>query len=68
MTNISIILSIPKGPTRWDRNLKGLSHERGCAISAENLGASPFNRDLTNNACIAGKIKTWTYSSSPVTK
>jgi hypothetical protein len=41
------ILSIPKGSTRWCKNLKGLSYERGLLKSAENLGASSFKRDLS---------------------
>jgi hypothetical protein len=43
------ILPIPKGPTRWRGNLKGLQHERGWLKSADNLGASPFKRDLSND-------------------
>jgi hypothetical protein len=44
-----IILSIPKGPTRWRGKLKGLSYERGWLKSADNLGSSPFKRDLSND-------------------
>jgi hypothetical protein len=44
---MEIILSIPKGLTRRRGNLKGLSHEREWVKSAENLGASPFKRDLS---------------------
>ncbi len=46
---MAIILSIPKGPTKWRWNLKGLSYERGWLKSADNLGASPFKRDLSND-------------------
>jgi hypothetical protein len=42
MSNIAIVLSIPKGHARWCGNLKGLSHEREWVKSAENLGASPL--------------------------
>ncbi len=49
MANMAIILSIPNGPTRWHWNLKGLSYERGWLNSADNLGASPFKRDLSND-------------------
>jgi hypothetical protein len=44
MANTAIILSIPKGPARWQGNLKGLSYKRGWLKSAENFGASPFKR------------------------
>jgi hypothetical protein len=46
MSDIAIILLIPKAHTRWRLNFKGLSHERRWVKSAENLGASPFKRDL----------------------
>ncbi len=49
MADMTIILQIPKGPTRWRGNLKGLPYERGWLKSAENLGASPFKRDLSND-------------------
>ncbi len=49
MADMAIILPIPKGPTRWRGNLKGLSYERGLLKSPENLGASPFKRDLSND-------------------
>jgi hypothetical protein len=49
MADMAIILSIPKGPMRWRGNLKGLSYKRGWLKSAENLGASPFKRDLSND-------------------
>jgi hypothetical protein len=49
MADMAIILPIPKGPTRWRGNLKGLSCERGLLKSVENLGASPFKRDLWND-------------------
>jgi hypothetical protein len=45
---MAIILSISKGPTRWRGNLKGLSYERGWLKSADNLGAFPCKRDLSN--------------------
>jgi hypothetical protein len=32
---MAIILSIPEGPTRWRRNLKGLSYENGKLKQAE---------------------------------
>jgi hypothetical protein len=47
MSDMVIMLLIPKDPTRWRGNLKGLPHERGWVKSAENLGASPFKRDLS---------------------
>jgi hypothetical protein len=49
MVDMAIILPIPKGPTRWRGNLKGLSYERGLLKSVENLGTSPFKRDLLND-------------------
>jgi hypothetical protein len=49
MADMVIILSIPKGPTRWRKNLKGLSYEKGWLKSADNFGASPFKRDLSND-------------------
>ncbi len=49
IADTAIILSIPKGPTRWRRNLKGLSYERGWLKLADNLGATPFKRDLSND-------------------
>jgi hypothetical protein len=49
MADTAIILSIPKGPTRWRGNLKGLSYERGSLKLANNLGASPFKGDLLND-------------------
>ncbi len=49
MADMVIILSIPKGPTRWRGNLKGLSFERGWLKTADNLGASPFKRDLSSD-------------------
>ncbi len=49
MADMAIILPIPKGPARWRGNLKGLSYERGLLKSADNLGASPFKRDLSND-------------------
>jgi hypothetical protein len=44
---MAIILSIPKGSTRWRGSLKGLSYERGLIKSVENLGVSSFKRDLS---------------------
>jgi hypothetical protein len=35
LSDMAIILSIPKGPTRWRRSLKGLSHESIWVKSAE---------------------------------
>ncbi len=49
MADMASILLIPKGPTRWHGNLKGLSYERGWLKSADNLGASPYKRDLSND-------------------
>ncbi len=49
MADTAIILSIPKGPTRWRGNLKGLSYERGWLKSADNLVASPFKRYISND-------------------
>jgi hypothetical protein len=49
MADMAIILSIPKGPTRWRKKLKGLSYERGWLKLADNLSASPFKRDLSND-------------------
>jgi hypothetical protein len=49
MADMAIILSISKGPTRWRGNLKGLSFERGWLKSVDNLGASPFKRELSND-------------------
>ncbi len=49
MADMAIILLIPKGPMRWGRNLKGFSYERGLLKSAENLGASPFKIELSND-------------------
>jgi hypothetical protein len=48
MADMAIILLIPKGPTRWRGNLKGLSYKREWLKAAENLGTSPFKRDLSN--------------------
>jgi hypothetical protein len=42
---MAVILSIPKGCTRWCGNLKRLSHEKGRVKSAENLAAFPFQRN-----------------------
>ncbi len=47
LSDIEIMLSLPKGSTRWLRNLKGLSYERVWVKSAENLGASPLKTDLS---------------------
>jgi hypothetical protein len=49
MTDMAIILTIPKDPTRWRGNLKGLPYERGWLKWADNLGASPFKRDISND-------------------
>jgi hypothetical protein len=46
LSDMAIILSIPKGRKRWCGNLKGLSHERVWVKSVENLSDSPFKRDL----------------------
>jgi hypothetical protein len=48
MPDIAIIQLIPKALARWHRNLKGLSHGRGWVKKTENLGASSFKRDLSN--------------------
>jgi hypothetical protein len=47
MSYMAIMLLIPKDPMRWHGNLKGLQYERGWVKSAENLGASPFKKDLS---------------------
>jgi hypothetical protein len=44
---LEIGLSYPKSCIRWRQHLKGLLHERGGAKSSENLGTSPFKRDLS---------------------
>jgi hypothetical protein len=49
LSDIAIILSILKACKTWRRNLKGLWHEIGWLKSAENLGAFPFKRDLSND-------------------
>ncbi len=49
MADMAIILLISKGPMKWRGNLKGLSYEKGWLKSADNLGASPFKRDLSND-------------------
>jgi hypothetical protein len=49
MSDMAIILSIPKAPTRRHRNLQGLQHERAWVNSAENLGASPFQTNLSTD-------------------
>jgi hypothetical protein len=36
-----------KSCMRWHRHLKGVSHEREWAKSAENFGASPLKSDLS---------------------
>jgi hypothetical protein len=45
MSDMEILLLVPKGYTRWCGNSKGLSDERGYVKSAENLDVSPFKRD-----------------------
>ncbi len=45
MSDMAIMLLIPKDPTIWRENSKDLPHERGCVKSAENLSASPFKRE-----------------------
>jgi hypothetical protein len=47
MSYMAIMLLIPKDPMKWRGNLKGLPYERGWVKSDENLGASPFKRDLS---------------------
>jgi hypothetical protein len=47
LSDIAIILSVPKLRRRWRRKLKDLSHERGWVKSAGNLGAFPFKRVLS---------------------
>jgi hypothetical protein len=49
MADMAIILPIPKCLMRWRGNLKGLSYERGLFQSAENLSASSFKGDLSND-------------------
>ncbi len=60
MADMEIIMPIPKGPTRWRRNLKGLSYERGLLKSAKNLSASPFKIALSNDTTFSQKKSRWT--------
>jgi hypothetical protein len=60
MADMEIILPIPKGPTRWRRNLKGLSYERGLLKSAKHHGASPFKIDLSKDTTFSQKKSRWT--------
>jgi hypothetical protein len=56
MSNMAIILSMPKGYRRRHGNFKGLSHERGWVKSVENLSDSPFKRDLSIDTTSAKSI------------
>ncbi len=47
MSDMAIILSVPKAPKRWSGILKGLSHERVWINSVENLLSSFCSRDLS---------------------
>jgi hypothetical protein len=49
MSDMAIILLISKACTRWRRNLKSLFRREMMVKSAENLGASLFKRDLSND-------------------
>jgi hypothetical protein len=49
MSDMAIILLIAKACTRWRRNLKGLFTREMMVKCAENLGASLFKRDLSND-------------------
>ncbi len=60
LADTAIILSIPKGPMRWRGNLKGLSNKRGWLNSTENLGASPFKRDVSIDTTFQPNKSHWT--------
>jgi hypothetical protein len=49
MSDMAIILLISKACPRWRRNLKSLFTREIVVISDENLGVSPFKRDLLSN-------------------
>jgi hypothetical protein len=53
---MAIILSIPKGSTRWRGNLKGLWYERGLLKSGENLGASSLRETYRFKPLLAKQI------------
>jgi hypothetical protein len=55
MADMAIILPIPKGPTRWRGNLKGLSYERGLLKSVENLGAPLPLREIYQMTPLSAK-------------
>jgi hypothetical protein len=56
MADMAIMLSIPKGPTRWRGNLKGLPYEREWLKSADNLDPSPFKGDPSNDTTFSQTI------------
>jgi hypothetical protein len=48
LSDMAIVLSILKGPTRWNRNLKSrILNESVWVKFAENLGTSPYTTDLS---------------------
>jgi hypothetical protein len=49
MSDMAITLLISKACMRWRRNLKGLFTRVMMVEIAENLGPSPFKRDLSND-------------------
>jgi hypothetical protein len=48
-----MILSIPKAPTRWRGDVKGLLHESQLVKPAENLGVSPLKRNLSKESNVS---------------
>jgi hypothetical protein len=49
MSHKAINLLIPKASSMWHENLKGPLYERRRAKLAKNLGACPYNRDLSTD-------------------
>ena len=47
VTQLGIVSTIANTCMRWRGSLKGLSHESGRSKSAESLGASHLERDLS---------------------
>jgi hypothetical protein len=56
MSDMAIILLISKACTRWRRNLKSLFTREIVVKSDENLGVSPFKRDLLSNDTTSSQI------------